>query len=520
MILRPYQSKALEDLRESIRQGRRRLILCAPTGSGKTVAIAAMIQSAVAKGRCALFICHRRELVNQAAAKLQAYGVQHGILMGADKRRNYSAPVQIASVQTLATRLRKGVLSPPPADLLIVDEAHHSSAVTWTKIIKAYPCAVVIGLTATPARKSGAPLGDLFEEIVPCSSYAELIQQGFLVPTRVFAPSLPDLKGVQIVAGDYHEKQLAGRMDRTQLVGDIVQTWLDKAERRPTFVYAVTIAHSQHLCEQFVKAGVKADHVDGEMDPLDRDRIVDQFNQGELEVLCNCMIFTEGTDIPRASCTVIARPTKSLVLYRQMAGRIQRPHESKIDAMILDHSGCALEHGLPDEDLLWDLHERPKKEKAKIAADRAARTIRCPNCHAVYSGKKLCPQCGTPAPRRAPQALATKRGELTEIRRHQNVGSYSLVGKQRVWDKCVHIARAKGWPIKRACGMFKGTFGLWPSEVTGLFGAPSWRDAETSATDWYFSRMHRSRSPGTSVPGSPAPHPPASEASASPASPG
>jgi DNA repair protein RadD len=239
-----------------------------------------------------------------------------------------------------------------PADIIVVDEAHHVRARTYMRILELYPNAIVIGLTATPVRGDGRGRGNVFEVPVECPSVAELIDAGYLVGTKVYAPSLPDLRGVRVERDDYVEAQLAQRMDNAKLVGDAVEHWLRFAERRQTVVFATTVAHSLHIRDEFRRAGVLAEHIDGTTPTEERDAILARLAAGQVEVVCNAMVLTEGWDQPSVSCLVLARPTKSLGLYRQMVGRALRPAPGKTDALILDHtaSNCWREplHRLTD----------------------------------------------------------------------------------------------------------------------------------------------------------------------------
>ena len=184
-------------------------------------------------------------------------------------------PVQVASVQTLWARaVRSNRIELPAADLLIIDESHHCPATTYRKIIDAYPDAILVGLTATPCRGDGRGLGGIFDVIVECPQVAELIAQKYLVKTRVFAPVEPDLKGVETRVGDYVESQLAEKMDRANLVGDIVTHYHRYGEQRKTVCFAVNVQHSLHIRDEFIKSGVRAAHVDGSMPKSDRDAVL------------------------------------------------------------------------------------------------------------------------------------------------------------------------------------------------------------------------------------------------------
>ena len=199
---------------------------------------------------------------------------------------------------------------------------------------------------------------------------AELIAGGYLVRTRVYAPVDPDLRGVRTVAGDYNEGQLAERMDRPDLIGDIVTHWHKYGERRKTVAFAVNVPHSIHLRDEFVKSGVRAEHIDGSTPKPERDATLARLASGEIELVTNCMVLTEGWDMPEVGCCILARPTKKMGLYRQMIGRVLRPAPGKADAIILDHSGAVFRHGFAEDRVEWTL------DPDRRASSRDARTAR------------------------------------------------------------------------------------------------------------------------------------------------
>jgi DNA repair protein RadD len=272
--LRGYQVDVIAEIERAIAGGERRILLVAPTGSGKTVIGGEFIGRFSQSYRSVLVLAHRLEIVTQTSAKLHARDIRHGIIKAGFSPRPMER-VQVASVQTLWVRaVRSDAMQLPPADLLIVDECHHATAMTWRKLIAAYPDAVLIGLTATPCRGDGRGLGGIFTTMIECPQVAELIAQGYLVKTRVYAPVDPDLRGVKTQAGDYVESQLADRMDVPKLIGDIVTHWHKFGECRKTVAFAVNVAHSRHLYEEFVRSGVRCEHLDGETPKDERDAIL------------------------------------------------------------------------------------------------------------------------------------------------------------------------------------------------------------------------------------------------------
>lgn len=323
MDLRPYQVDAVAAMRREVIAGRRRIILQAPTGSGKTICAAELIRGAVAKEKRVVFLAPRRELINQCSEKLATLGVRHGIIMAGVVPE--SSAVQVCCVPTLHARaMQRQKIELPAADLVICDETHLYLAPTYQAIVERYADAVVVGLTATPARGDGKALGLMFETIVPTCSVASLVEQGYLVPQRYYSPSKPDLAGVKIRAGDYAEDQLERAMDKPKLIGDIVANWQRLASDRQTVVFASGVQHSIHLRDEFRRVGVRAEHLDGKTPMEERKGIIARVKSGDVQVVCNCMVLTFGWDSPSVSCAVLARPTKSVVMYLQMAGRVLR----------------------------------------------------------------------------------------------------------------------------------------------------------------------------------------------------
>lgn len=398
MKLRPYQEDALWGVRRCLSAGRRRVVLVAPTGAGKTVMAAEMIRLAVERGTDVLFLAHRDELIAQASQKLVSVGVDHGIIKaGADVRRPW-CKVQVASIQTLHARhLRPGKTAPlPAAGLLVVDEAHRIMGDTYMDLISRYQGAAVVGLTATPCRLDGKGLGDLFQDLVVAARVEDLVADGDLVNPAVYAPPGPSTKGVRVERGDYNQKQLAEVMNRESLVGDIVAHWQRHANNERTVVFATGIEHAFHVQAAFRASGVACAVVSGKTPKQERDRTLADLRTGALRVVVNCAVLIEGWDLPSCTVAVLARPTKSLTVYLQSIGRIMRPapEEGKTRALILDHAGCVHEHGLPVTPREWTLEGT--REKAP-----SVRT--CPECFAAFAGgTKVCPSCGYEWPVREP----------------------------------------------------------------------------------------------------------------------
>jgi len=455
-VLRPYQTDIAAEFERHVERGDRSILLVAPTGSGKTVIASAIIASAT---RRALVVAHRREIVNQTSDKLTARGVAHGIIQaGDDDKLRPQARVQVASIQTLHARaIRSSTMLMPLADLLIIDEAHHACAMTYQKVIEAYPDAIVLGLTATPCRGDGRGLGGIFETLIECPQIPELIEGKYLVRSRIYAPVDPDLHGVKTQAGDYVENQLADRMDRPKLIGDIVTHWHKFGERRKTVAFACSVGHSVHITDEFIKAGVRAEHLDGTTSKDEREAILARLASGETEVVANCMVLTEGFDCPDIGCIVLARPTM------QMIGRGLRPADGKSDCVILDHSGAVFRHGLPEDRVEWTLspdRQASAPEHTKRQSSYESKLIECTQCSTLRLGGKPCPNCGF-LPKRPAEYTPHVEGNLGLV---TNGKAKAGVFDPAEWHAMLtHIAEERGYKPGWIAHKFKEKFGFWPT---------------------------------------------------------
>jgi superfamily II DNA or RNA helicase len=450
VALRPYQIDAIERARGRIEAGCRRLLMVAPTGAGKTTIAGQMIASAAARGTRALFVAHRRELINQTYARLCAMGIAEakvGVIMGSDPRRRPGAPIQVASIATLRARPK------PVADLVFVDECHLALAASYRALQEHYPNAVHIGLTATPYRGDGRGLGAAYDELLVVASPRELIDAGYLVDPRVLPvppDELPDLRAVKLKRGDYDERALAAAVDRKRLVGNIVEHWLAHARGVRTVAFAASVNHSMHIAARFRDAGVPAEHLDGTTPTAERDAILARLERGETRVVSNACVLQEGWDQPAVKCAILARPTRSTGLYLQQAGRILRPWRDT-PALILDHAGCALAHGLPQDDRDYSLAgEREVRRGGGEAVTKACA------CGAVLAAaKRICPQCGAELVQAEVHDEAP--AELVEL------APATMADKRRACLALQEQARKRGLRASWAHRQFKERFGEPPS---------------------------------------------------------
>jgi DNA repair protein RadD len=410
---------------------------------------AEIIRRTVERGKRAIFLVHRRELVDQAVDRFAQFGLKSGrIVAGHPQRLDRS--VQVASIPTLIKRAHW------PADVVIVDECAHATSASWKTVIDRYPppC-VVIGLTATPIRLDGRSLGDIFGHIIEPVTTRELMDRGFLVEPRVFAPPI-DLDDLPMRGGDYSTPELVERV--SSLVGDITKTWLERAPGMSTVVFAVNIAHSLLIVEEFRKIGARAEHVDFKMSYRDRAATLIALRKGQIDIVSQVQLLTEGWDLPSLQCAVLARPTKSLALFRQMVGRVLRPPGPVI---VLDHAGNHHEHGLVTDPVEWSLTGKPKHKTQSVST--------CQNCLAIIPpGTQVCPVCGAD-PRGAGRDEVDPPGVHNEgvlVELDMGARPPPPADKELEYIRLVKVANDRGYKLGWARAQYKNTYGVWPRRLS------------------------------------------------------
>jgi superfamily II DNA or RNA helicase len=394
IALRPYQLDAVERVRELIRQGKKNIILCAPTGSGKTVVGSYLINESQRKMRRSCFVVDRVTLINQTSETFDRYGVDHGVVQADNPRYRPWKRVQVCSSQTLARRKW------PDADLIIVDEAHTLSKVVADRI---KPRDVVtIGLTATPFTKG---LGKNYDALVNVTTTNRLIADGFLSDYRIYSAVEPNMEGVRIVAGEWEEAETSRRA--LQVVGDVVAEYEKHGEGRKFIACSVDVAHAEELARQFNAAGIRVETYTYKTSDQQREEIVREFRKDNSYIrgLISPVALTKGFDVPDVSCIIMARPLRnSLAEHIQFFGRGLRIHPGKVDCVVLDHSGnCKrFEHEWTEffETGALELDDGKPKPKSKKKDREAPALIKCPQCTRLHPAGPRCPACGHEYPRK------------------------------------------------------------------------------------------------------------------------
>lgn len=339
LTLRGYQEEAIDGCRRVMARGQRRVCLVMPTGSGKTRTAAAVVAAVLDRGKRVLWLAHRAELVEQACATLEGFGMLPGVAAASSARQTRpEAPCQVASIQTLVARETHR----PPADLIIWDECHHASeaAECWSGLLDAYPRTRMIGLTATPERGDGAGLAPLFDGLVVGTSVRALTEAGHLVPYEILRP----------------ERML----DAGQVAQDPVRAYLDHAGGRQGILFARNVEEAQRYAAALGEAGSRSECVSATTPTADREAAIELFRRGVVRVLTNVYVMTEGTDLPMAAVCVLARGAASAGIAIQMVGRVLRPAPGKTSALILDLRGITHSPriGLPDDERVYSLEGR------------------------------------------------------------------------------------------------------------------------------------------------------------------
>jgi DNA repair protein RadD len=452
-------------------------MLQAPTGFGKTLLAAHIIRRALDKGKRVAFTAPAISLIDQTVAAFEAEGIRCiGVMQGIHERTDRDQPVQVCSVQTIARSKR------PDVDIVLVDEAHqlHREIIRWMQDCPAIP---FIGLSATPWARG---LGKYYDDLISAATTADLIRDGYLSPFVAFAPSEPDLACVRTAAGDFHEGELAEAMDRAVVTGDIVETWLKRGEARSTFCFCVNRRHAQHIAERFIEVGVAAGYMDGDTPREEREEVFGRFRSGETRIICNVGVLTTGIDLD-VRCIILARPTKSRMLFVQTIGRGLRTAEGKDHLLILDHAGNHLRLGMVTDIGQCHLDDGKERQSAsQLARERSEPKPRlCAGCKAVIPrASNECPSCGSPI--RARTEVEAVDGELIELGSRRS-GAPTIEDKAAFFSELKGHATLLGYSDGWASHKYRERFGVWPNDPHVRGARPTPPSLKTK--NWIVSRQ-------------------------------
>jgi superfamily II DNA or RNA helicase len=402
MQLRPYQNDLVEQVREAWREGYKAPCIVLGCGGGKSCIVAEIARRTTWNGKRVLFLVHRRELVDQIFRTF----VRWGVLMDL---------CEIGMVQTFTRRLNK--LQKPT--LIITDENHHSLAQSYKRIYEYFPDVPRVGVTATPVRLNGDGLGDVNDKLIIGVSTKWLIENHCLAPYDYYAPDIADLTGLHTKMGEYVTSDIEKAMIKKAVFGDVIRYYKQLADGKKAVCYCSSIKHSEKTAEAFRQSGISAAHIDGSTPKQERDKIIADFRNGSVTILCNVDLISEGFDVPDCECAILLRPTHSLTLYIQQSMRCMRYKPNK-RAVIIDHVGNYARHGMPDDDREWTL-EKKKRNKIQQEKEQAAKVLQCPECFFTFSpelsdgGRKICPHCGYMFPNKARTIEVEEETKLIKV---------------------------------------------------------------------------------------------------------
>lgn len=411
MKLRPYQHELKDAIRDHFRKGRKKVILCSPTGSGKTVTFASIAQDAVQLGSKVLIVVDRKELLEQAVDKLKEYGLNSVIITGG-KRPRYNGKAFVATVQTLLKR------ELPDVNLIIIDEAHKQ---TFDKLLARpeYEKVFVIGATATPLRTGKMnQLQDYYDELVEAVTINELIEENFLCPARTFsAKNAPDVKGMKKRNGDFDPSAMFQVYDKQPLYDGVVDQYMKFAKGTKAICFNINVEHSKKTAETFQRAGIRAVHIDGSDTKSRRESTLFDFKRGLIDVLCNCDLFTTGFDEPSIETVIVNRATQSLPLWLQMCGRGSRRFGEKDHFKIIDMGGNVFRLGFWEQERPYSLvHKvREKEQPAPVKecpGDKQDKKNKTGCWSIIHASIMVCPHCGFEFEKKAKDPVRVEFAEI------------------------------------------------------------------------------------------------------------
>lgn len=437
MTLRDYQLAAIDQLSAHYASGSRKALLRMPTGAGKTVVFCEIAKRVASNGLPVVVVVRGRKLVSQASERLTREGVDHNILMAGVKFND----VNLITIVSMDTAFARKLI--PPAHLLVIDESHASLSSAFKWFYEQYPDAYFLAVTATPFHPEGFRL--IADTIVEPVTVRELIDLGNLVPARYFVPVKLDLSHVKKAQGEYVVKDLGEAMNQAHIRGPIVDTWKRIGENRATLLFAVNIAHSKRMRDEFIRSGVSAAHLDANASTQERDLVLASLISGDLRVVCSVGVLACGVDIPIVSCIILARPTLSYNLHCQILGRGTRPHAGKKDMLVLDHSGNIERHGF------YETHREASLD-GKAKATRVV-TVTCEKCFCTWepTSDPSCPgldihgvRCGyvnLPKPTKPSKIETDESVDLFEI----DPERFEEITRNKWIDKAARHAAENGW---------------------------------------------------------------------------
>jgi superfamily II DNA or RNA helicase len=465
-ILRPLrvrQADAIEKVRQTVREGHKRIIIAAPCGFGKTLLSAHLIASALDKRKKPLFTCPALSLIDQTVKAFEAEGIHDiGVMQAQHHRTDKMARVQVASVQTLVRR------EMPEADFLILDEIHQTFAKLNEMLDGPWKNKISIGLSATPWAKG---MGLRWSKLIIPATIGQLIDEGFLTPTDLYIPDQVAVRGnIDVEKGQFTEASSSKEMRQSRIVGNIVETWQKLSPREKTFMFCVNREHAREQMAAFIDSGIPFGYIDANTNGPDRQREFEKMRHGEIAGIASVGCLIAGVD-EDVRCIIDAQPDNSEMHLVQKWGRGIRTAEGKFALCGLDHAGNNSEDGLG---LFWeiyhdklDTHKESSKEVAYEGDPKPPKPQRCPVCHVLIpKGHAICAKCGTPVSGQSGLVhqdgeLALYGGDKKKVKERQ----YTMEEKQAWYSGLLWLARERGGADGAAAHRYREKFGVWPNQL-------------------------------------------------------
>ena len=426
-MLRDYQQDLYLKTVNAFTEGFRRPLIVAPCGAGKSYLFAEMIRRT--KGEV-LVLTHRQELKQQHEELLHKLGITNArvamVLTEYNRRGKYSTPA-----------------------LIVTDEAHLSRSNSWQKVIEYYDT-YTVGFTATPIRLDGKPLGDIFDVLIEGVDVRWLIDHQRLAPYEYYAPTTVDTSGLRTVCGDYAVSDLERLMNERAIYGNVVESYRRFASGERAIAYCVSVAHANRVAEEFRKVGIRAETLHAGTPSKERNVVMESFRKGDITILCNVGIISEGISIDEVTCCMLLRPTESVALGIQQMMRCMRYLPGKT-AKILDFVGNYLRVGVPDTEHEWSL-DKPCLNKQVLDKNGNFYIRCCPECFMTFATADVCPFCGNTYPLHPREIQAHEEIELKRITEEETARieaekkkSRQEQGRAQSFEELVKLGRSRGY---------------------------------------------------------------------------